>query len=59
MKRILFATLMGSILLFAAISPSKAISFKPNQASVVADSTEGEKKAEKKKSKKKKKKSEQ
>jgi hypothetical protein len=58
MKRILFATLMGSILLFAAISPSKATAFKPNHTSVVADSTKGEKKAEKKKSKKKKKKSE-
>lgn len=55
MKRILFATLMGSILLFAAISPSKATAFKPNHTSVVADSTKGEKKAEKKKSKKKKK----
>ncbi len=55
MRRILFAVLTGSILLFAATSSSKAISFKPNQASVVADSTEGEKKAEKKKSKKKKK----
>ncbi len=55
MRRILFAVLTGSILLFAATSSSRAISFKPNQASVVADSTEGEKKAEKKKSKKKKK----
>ncbi len=55
MRRILFAVLTGSILLFAATSSSKAISFKPNQISAVADSAKGDKKAEKKAKKKSKK----
>ncbi|MCS7012672.1 MAG: hypothetical protein RMI34_11270 [Chloroherpetonaceae bacterium] len=53
MKRILFAVLMGSLLLFAATSASKATAPKSDKVSVVADSAE--KKAEKKKGKKKKK----